>query len=148
MRKVRVLDTRPGRSAVHPEMNPVVQAFLDRADLFAVVATVNADGTPHQAVTWFERRGDAILVNGRADRRWIANVLRTGWISVCAASGYEYVLMTGSPRVDRDPDRALADIRSLARRYGEPESDFDAQSRVTVVLTPARIAVHGKLTSK
>ena len=35
---------------------------------FAVLATINSDGTPQQTAMWYELRGDAIMMNTRVGR--------------------------------------------------------------------------------
>jgi PPOX class probable F420-dependent enzyme len=47
-----------------------IREFLAKPN-YATLATVGADGTPHQAVIWFRLEDDGrILVNSRAGRRW------------------------------------------------------------------------------
>ena len=112
---------------------------------FAVVATVDADGSPHQAVVWYLRRGNAVVVNGRADRRWVVNARRAERVSIAVVDGYDYVILTGRVLVDDAADHAASDIRSLARRYGDDEENFAGQARVTIELTPDHASLHGGL---
>src|SRR4029078_4292676 len=59
-----------------------VRAFLDRP-LFLSLATVDPDGAPRQAVIWYRLEDDGrILVNSRQGRRWPANLLRDGRVSL------------------------------------------------------------------
>jgi hypothetical protein len=125
-----------------------IAAFLDEFGRFAVLATTNEDGTVHQAVTWYARREQSIVVNARVDRRWAANARRTARLSAAVADGQDYVIARGRVEVVDDPDVALADIRGLARRYGDDEAQFDGQQRVTFVLRPCHISVHGSLAEK
>ena len=122
-----------------------VAAFLDDPGRFAVLATANEDGTVHQAVTWYERRGQSIVVNARVDRRWATNARRTRLLSAAIADGQDYVIVRGLVDAVEDPEIALADIRGLARRYADDEAQFDGQRRVTFVLRPQRVSVHGRL---
>ncbi len=127
------------------ELSEPVSAFLDDPAHFAVVGTVNEDGTAHQAVVWYERRGQSIVVNARVGRRWAANVRRTGRLSAAIADGQDYVIARGHADVIDDPDSAMADIRGLARRYGDDEAQFDGQRRITFVLHPEHVSLHGRL---
>lgn len=122
-----------------------VAAFLDGSGRFAVLATTNVDGTVHQAVTWYERRSESIVVNARVDRRWAANARRTRYLSAAIADGQDYVIVRGHVDALDDPHVALADIRGLARRYADDETQFEGQRRVTFVLHPQHVSVHGTL---
>ncbi len=128
--------------------SPTVRAFLDTRGRFAVVATVRANGRPHQAVTWYALRGDDLLVNGRADREWVASARREGWLSVTVADGYDHVIVSGPITLINEPGAAIADITELARRYGEDPGDFAGQSRTTVLVHPERVACHGALAER
>ena len=127
------------------DLRPAVREFLDSPGRFAVVATVNPDSTPHQAVVWYLRRGQTLLVNARDGRRWAANARRAGQLSVTVAAGYDYVILTGALDVVEDVEVAGADIRALARRYGDDEDQFRGERRVSFVLHPGHVALHGRL---
>ncbi len=127
------------------DLSPTVQEFLDGSGRFAVVATVNPNSTPHQAVVWYLRRGQTLLVNARDGRRWAANARRTGQLSVMVAAGYDYVVLTGELDVVDDVEVGGGDIGALARRYGDDEEQFRGQRRVSFVLHPGHIALHGRL---
>lgn len=126
-------------------LSEAMREFLDESGHFAVVATVNSDGSPHQVVVWYQRRGDTVVVNARDGRHWAANARRTGSMSAAIADAYDYVILRGSVEVVDAPDTAGSDIRSLARRYGDNEEPFNGQRRVTFVLHPDHISVHGRL---
>jgi PPOX class probable F420-dependent enzyme len=130
------------------DLTPAVREFLDGPGHFAVVATVNADGTPHQAVVWYARQGEDVVVNARDGRRWAANARRDCCMSVTVAEAYDYVILTGPVDVVDDPEQAAAGIRSLARRYRDDEDQFAGQARVGFVLHPAHVAVHGRLVAQ
>lgn len=127
-------------SAPLPE---AVRAFLDRP-LHATVVTIDADGSPHAAVVWYERDGDAILVNSAHGRRWPDNLLRDPRATIVVGDGADWLSVRGRVSVDDDPERALADIIRLAHRYDphgaeERASYFRTQRRVTFRLLPDRI---------
>ena len=50
--------------------------MLERQGVFATLATVSADGSPHQAVIWYLVRGDTIVINSAVGRIWPTNLLR------------------------------------------------------------------------
>jgi PPOX class probable F420-dependent enzyme len=132
-------------SGMAVELSQAIREFLDGDGHFAVVGSVNADGSPHQAVVWYRRYGDGILVNARTERKWAANARRTGQLSAAIASAYDYVIIRGQVEVVDDPTVSGADIRALARRYGEDESQFEGQRRVSFLLHADRVSVHGRL---
>jgi PPOX class probable F420-dependent enzyme len=116
-----------------------------------VVATLNPDGSPLQAVAWFRLEGDAIVFNSAVGRRWPANLIRDPRVSVMVADGYDYVELRGRVQVVGDPRQAQADIAALARRYhaDDPEGAermiervFRPQTRVSFRLRPERILEH------
>ena len=131
-----------------------VRRFLAEAGRFAVVATINPDGTPHQAVAWYLLDGDLLVLNSMVGRRWPANLMReaspghANRVSVLVADGYRWVSLRGAVQVVSDQARAQADIAAMARRYhaDDPAAaereirTFETQERVTFVLRAARVA--------
>jgi PPOX class probable F420-dependent enzyme len=114
-----------------------IRAILDKT-YFAVLATINADGTPHQTVMWFELIGDRILMNTEAGRLKESNIQRDPRVSICIEDHYNYVTLTGTATLDYDPERAQADIARLARRYQPSDkaeqlvANFQTETRITM----------------
>lgn len=137
-----------------PSLPSDVRRFLAEAGRFAVIATINADGTPHQAVAWYLLDGDSLVLNSMVGRRWPANLMREAnrarenGVSVMVADGYRWVSLRGAVEVISDRARAQADIAAMARRYhaDDPAAaereirTFETQKRVTFVLRAARVA--------
>jgi predicted pyridoxine 5'-phosphate oxidase superfamily flavin-nucleotide-binding protein len=46
------------------QLSETAHTFLE-AKRFAVLATINRDGTPRQLVIWYELGGNVILINAR-----------------------------------------------------------------------------------
>lgn len=88
---------------------------------FAVLATINRDGSPQQTVMWYELIDDQIMMNTAAGRLKESNIQRDPRVSVCVEDEYNYVTLEGRAELDHDPDRAQDDIARLARRYHPPE---------------------------
>src|SRR5436305_64668 len=88
---------------------------------FAVLATINPDGTPQQTVVWYELRGDTILMNTRAGRAKERNLLRDPRVSFCVADAYRALTLSGSATLDYEPATAQATIRTLAILNHGPE---------------------------
>jgi PPOX class probable F420-dependent enzyme len=83
------------------------------------IATLDPDGAPRQAVVWYRLDGDEIVLNSAVGRRWPANLLRDGRISlaVFGDDGYRWVGLTGTAAPVTDQATAQADIAEMARRY-------------------------------
>ena len=89
-----------------------VRAFLNERR-FAVLATINADGTSQQTVIWYDLHGDEILMNTRAGRVKDANLRRDARASLCVPDGYRYVTLEGPSRstmTRAPPRRTSADL--------------------------------------
>ena len=122
-----------------------VRRFLDD-HAFAIIATVDADGSPHQAVVWYLVEDDALVVNSAEGRRWPSNLRRNGRISVVVEDGLRWVGLGGCIEVLADRARAQADIAAMARRNELPEAaeamirgQFERQRRVSFRLRPSQI---------
>jgi PPOX class probable F420-dependent enzyme len=129
----------------YPTLSAQARQFLE-APRFAVVATLNPDGSPLAAVVWYRLVGDTIVFNSRVGRHWPSNLGRDGRVSLTVVDGYDYVEMRGRVRIDDDPARGQAVIADLARRYHPDEAEaaaqvqaFSNQQRVTFELRPGRI---------
>lgn len=96
-----------------------IRTFL-AATRFATLGTLDPDGRPHQAVTWYRLDGDDIIVNSKVGRRWPSNIVRDPRVSVAVtdqSDGYRWVGLTGTATVVDDQPTAQADIAEMARRY-------------------------------
>ena len=140
-----------GTEAVDPRptLTPDARAFLS-APRFAVIATVDPDGGPHQAVVWYRLDGDELVVNSAEGRRWPANLRRDPRLELTVPDGYRYVQVRGSATIVDDQAVAQADIAEMARRYHADEPGhaeelirdrFSQQHRITFRFRPSRIAV-------
>jgi PPOX class probable F420-dependent enzyme len=110
---------------------------------FLTIATVDADGSPRQAVIWYLIDGDDLIVNSAIGRRWPANLLRDGRVSAAItdhADGYRWIGVTGSAQAITDQPTAQAHIAAMARYYHDDEPDeaealiatrFERQERIS-----------------
>lgn len=130
------------------EMTPAVRRFLD-APRFAVLATINPDGLPHQSVVWYELQGDVVMLNTARGRVKDSNLLRDPRVSLCFEDGYRFVTITGRCELIEDQAIAQADIAHLARRYNGPERAaeqvevFRRQTRITIRVPIERLCAEG-----
>jgi PPOX class probable F420-dependent enzyme len=126
-----------------------VRAFL-KEKRFAVLATINPDGAPHQTVMWYELQGDEIMMNTRGGRVKTANFRRDPRASVCVEDGYLGVTIQGTVRLEEDPEIAQADIRRLAvlnhgleKGNAMAANTFATQRRLTIRLPIEHVIPHG-----
>jgi hypothetical protein len=128
-----------------PTLSPAARRFLE-APRLAVVATINADGSPFQAVVWYRLEDDTIVFNSRVGRHWPSNLARDRRVSIIVVDGEDYVDLRGEVEIDDDPEVGQAVITALAKRY-EPDqaaaerqiAGFAAQRRVTFRLRPSKV---------
>jgi PPOX class probable F420-dependent enzyme len=125
------------------------RAFL-RERRFAVVATINPDGTPHQSVMWYDLHGDELIINTQAHAVKVKNLRSDPRIYVCVEDEYHYVSVEGRAEIDDDPARTQADIAALTERYEGPDARermvrhaFSKQQRVTIHIAIERVNPHG-----
>jgi PPOX class probable F420-dependent enzyme len=124
--------------------------FLQQPGLFATIATINADGSPLQAVVWYVFTDDGFLVNSREGRHWPTNLRRDPRASLAVEDGYRWVGARCDAEIIEDREKAQAHIAALARRYRwkDPKvaerqiAQFQKQERVSFILRPRSIYVH------
>lgn len=112
---------------------------------YAVLATINPDGSPHSSVMWVGHDGDDLLfstVEGRVKHR---NMLRDPRVSVTvidSADPENYVELRGRVSMTPDVDRAL-DIQ-LSWKYDgrHPGEDWPGAVRVVVRMVVEKTAGH------
>jgi PPOX class probable F420-dependent enzyme len=113
---------------------------------FAVLATINQDGTAQLTTMWYELQGDEIMMNTKVGRAKERNLRRDPRISICVEDGYRYVTLSGAARLIDDQPTAQADIRRLAERYFTAEkaeqsvrAQFSKEQRMTLRMKIERV---------
>src|SRR5258708_14649212 len=116
------------------------RAFLQERR-FAVLATINRNGTPQLTPMWYLLEGDTIVMNTKAGRTKERNMRRDPRISVCVLEGYSYVTVSGTVEMIDDPEIPHTDIYPLAVRSNceeaalrQMEQQFSKEQRVTLRL--------------
>jgi PPOX class probable F420-dependent enzyme len=134
---------------VQVQLSDDVRAFLEE-ERFAVLATVNANGSPQQTVMWYELRGDTVVMNTKRGRKKDRNLIRDPRASLCVEDGFRYVTLKGTIEFVEDQTTAQADIAALAHRYHDAAKAeemarevFAPQERVTLLLHVELADVHG-----
>jgi len=124
------------------------RAFLSEVR-YAVVATINADGTPQQTVLWYALQGDTIVMNTARGRLKDRNLLHDPRISFCIEDAYRYLTIRGTATLDDDQAHAQADVARIARRYTPVErldqqvASFRTEERVTIRMTIDHVHARG-----
>ncbi len=129
-----------------------IRAFIAAPGRYATLATVDPDGAPRQAATWYTFEPDQrITLNSREGRRWPANLRRDPRLALAVidmADGERSVALMGRVvEVIEDRDQARAEAVAMARQYQPDDPDagaeFLGQERVgfRVVIT----AIHDHL---
>jgi len=122
-----------------------LRAWLTAKLRYPVMAIVTPDGTPNQSVMWFDldpARADTILLNtkvGRAKERYLRS---NPSVSLCFEDELFWVAVHGTVEIDDDRERALADIKALARRYGSDPDAFNGQQRATLRVRVDKVVRH------
>lgn len=129
-------------------LNDKVRDFLNEKR-FAVMATINPDGSAQQSVMWYELQGDRIMMNTAEGRVKASNLRRDPRVSICIEDEYSFVSLAGRVELNEDREQALKDIHRLAVRYhGQPKADemldgFRKDTRLTINMTIDRVVVNG-----
>lgn len=137
----------PEPTPISEPVEPTGEAldFLRAPGHHAVIATVNADGSPHQALAWYRLDGATIVVNSLVGRRWPDNLMRDGRVSITIADGPDWVSVRGRVEVVEDQPTAQADIAAMAHAYETADeaaisiARFRGQRRITFKVRPDRI---------
>jgi PPOX class probable F420-dependent enzyme len=128
------------------ELSKKAQAFLQELR-FAVLATINQDGTPQLTTMWYLLEDDGtILMNTKVGRLKERNVRRDPRISICIEDDYNFLTINGTVHLIDDPQRTQQDIYRLSKRYhGEEKArrqmqdQFSKEIRVSLVLKAEHI---------
>jgi PPOX class probable F420-dependent enzyme len=130
------------------KLSEAARTFLQERR-FAVLGTINKDGSPQLTTMWYLFEDDSIVMNTKAGRAKERNLRRDPRISVCVADGYSYVTLSGTAELDDDSETGQRDIYRLAVRYdGEEEAkrqmeeQFSREARVTIRMKINHVIEH------
>ena len=102
---------------------------------YAVLATINADGSPHTSTMWVGRDGGDVVMSTVEGRRKHRNMIRDPRVSLTVidrADGENYVELRG--RVTITPDVGLIVDNRLSWKYDGKDKDPDRVGMVRVVV--------------
>ena len=125
------------------DLSEKARAYLQELR-FAVMATINQDGTPQLTTMWYLLEDDGtIMMNTKVGRAKERNMRRDPRISICIEDGYDFLTINGTVEMIDDPEIAQHDIYRLSRHYhGEAkarrqmEEQFSKETRVSLRLKP------------
>ena len=128
------------------DLSKKAQAFLQELR-FAVLATINQDGTPQLTTMWYLLEDDGtILMNTKVGRLKERNLRRDPRISICIEDDYNFLTINGTVQLIDDPERTQHDIYRLSARYhGEEKArrqmqdQFSKETRMSLLLKPERV---------
>jgi PPOX class probable F420-dependent enzyme len=123
------------------DLDDRVKELLDGRP-FAVLATLNPDGTPQTSVIWVARDGDELVFTTHDQRRKARNLRHDPRASVtvfAADDPYRTADIRGVVELVDDPDRSLS--IALTRRYlgQDPPADPPGSRRLIGRLTPQHV---------
>jgi PPOX class probable F420-dependent enzyme len=130
---------------IQAAIDPQLREWLMRELRYPVLAVLNSEGAPNQSVMWFDldpERPGTILMNTRVGRAKERYLRRDPRVSLLFEEGLTWVAFHGRVVLDDDPERALADIGRLARRYGDDPAQFAGQKRMTIRLRIEKVIRH------
>jgi PPOX class probable F420-dependent enzyme len=119
-----------------------VRSVLGPAN-YAVVSTLNPDGSIHSAVVWISLEDGELAVNSARGRHWPTNLDRDPRVTVTVYPGdnpYDYVEIRGTATSTRED--ADDHINRLAKKYiNQDEYPFrqPGEERLKYVITPSRV---------
>jgi PPOX class probable F420-dependent enzyme len=119
-----------------------VRELLEQPN-YAVVSTLNADGSVHSTMVWVSAEDGTVAVNSAIGRVWPTNLERDPSVSVLvfeSGNPYHYVEIRGTATASRDG--ADEHINSLAKKYiNQDEYPFRApgEQRIKFTIKPEHI---------
>jgi PPOX class probable F420-dependent enzyme len=112
------------------------------APTFAVVSTVDRDGSPHSTVVWVKRDGDDVIFSTLASRQKARNLRRDPRATVTMFDPTEpllYTSISGTVTMTEEGGRALIDELSVKYTGSPFRQEPPEHVRVVCRLTPSRV---------
>lgn len=122
--------------------DPQVQELLEQPN-YAVISTLNEDGSVHNVIAWIGLENGELAVNSARGRKWPTNLERDPRISVVVYPGdnpYDYVEIRGRTTPTRDG--ADEHIDALSKKYiGQDEYPYrqPGEERIKFVIEPEQV---------
>jgi len=122
--------------------------FLQTTSAIAVLATLDADGSPYQVPVWCDWDGTHLWIVSKPRAEYVQNLKRNPVAAVCVATQtlpYLRVLIQGTADLIDTDDEGLPMGYRMAERYlGKQEGDAYIEKtrhwkRVFIRITPTRV---------
>lgn len=131
-------------------LDPKVVSFLTDETRYAVLGTINPDGSIQQSVMWFDVEGDQIVMNTKRGRFKDRNMVKDGRVSLCFEDSYRYVTLKGRAELVDDPALGQSGMAKMCAKYLGAEAgakmmedEYSKQERVMIRVTVDSVDVHG-----
>jgi len=121
--------------------DPQVRELLEQPN-YAVISTLNGNGSVHNTIVWISAEDGAVAVNSTKGRKWPTNLERNSNVTVLvydASNPYNYVEIRGQAAATTDG--ADEHIDALARKYTgkEFQGRQPGEERIKFVIKPDHI---------
>lgn len=123
-----------------------VKELLEQPN-YAVVSTLNRDGSIHNTIVWISAEGDHVAVNSAIGRLWPTNLERDPRVTVVvfeAGNPYNFVEIRGT--ATSSTEDADEHINALAKKYtGQDEYPYrqPGEERIKFAIEPTRVRHYG-----
>jgi PPOX class probable F420-dependent enzyme len=121
--------------------DPDVRDLLENPN-YALISTLNANGSIHNTIVWIGAEDGAVSVNSAEGRLWPTNLERDPRVTVLvfeSGNPYNFVEIRGTATVAEGADEQ---INALAKKYiGQDEYPYrqPGERRVKFVIEPSHI---------
>ena len=122
--------------------DPPVKELLEQPN-YAVISTLNHDGSIHNTIVWISAEGDNVSVNSAVGRLWPTNLERDPRVTVVvyeSGNPYNFVEVRGT--ASGTTEGANEHINQLAKKYiGQDEYPYrqPGEQRIKFVIEPQHV---------
>ncbi len=110
---------------------------------YAVISTLNRDGSVHNTIIWISAEDDAVAVNSALGRKWPTNLQRDPRVTVLVqedGNPYRFVEIRGTATATREG--AVEHIDALAKKYNGQDKFTGGKpgdERIKFVIRPQHV---------
>jgi len=125
--------------------DPPVKELLEQPN-YAVISTLNRDGSIHNTIVWIGAEGDQVAVNSAIGRLWPTNLQRDPRVTVIVyedGNPYNFVEIRGTAA--GSTEGADEHIDALAKKYtGEDEYPYrrPGEQRIKFMIEPTHVRLY------
>jgi len=125
--------------------DPPIRELLEQPN-YAVISTLNRDGSIHNTIVWIGAEGDQVAVNSAIGRLWPTNLQRDPRVTVIVyedGNPYNFVEIRGTAA--GSTEGADEHIDALAKKYtGEDEYPYrrPGEQRIKFMIEPTHVRLY------